>query len=174
VRLSCHHLGLLLALFAFSGCTSPNSSSNSAARAKTGRFMVAVNKSPFYKYGPAQAFGADFALNRGQQLTLVQRSFGFSKVMTDDGQSGYMPTEDLVPAPFVPPPATPPVLAARRKSGSSAGSGRLYSGPVRKSAPPQKLEGATPLFDVFDVPLPSNPEPANPAEPAPAKPPSPE
>jgi len=122
--------------------------------------MVGVKKSPFYKYGPAQAFGPDFALPQGQRLTLIDQSFGFSRVMTDDGISGFMPTEDLVPATPEPAPAAAPRMASRRgKSGSGGGDG-FYTGPVRKSRPIERIEDAPPLFDVFDVPLPSDPEPA--------------
>jgi hypothetical protein len=120
--------------------------------------MVGVKKSPFYKYGPAQAFGPDFALPQGQRLTLIDQSFGFSRVMTDDGISGYMPTEDLVPATPEPLPPAAPRMASRRDRGDTGSGGTFYNGPVRKSRPVERVEDAPPLFDVFDVPLPTDPD----------------
>lgn len=150
---------LFAALALFSGCAATNSGSTAAAaKPKAGRFMVGVKKSPFYKYGPAQAFGPDFALPQGQRLTLIEQSFGFSRVMTDDGVSGYMPTEDLIPAGAEPAP-TPaaPRLASRGRT--RGGSDDFYSGPVRKSRPIERMDDAPPLFDVFDeTPLPTDPE----------------
>lgn len=159
----------LALLAAFPACTTTKAkpgATASAAKPKAGRFMVGVKKSPFYKYGPAQAFGPDFALPQGQRLTLIDQSFGFSRVMTDDGVSGFMPTEDLVPAtPEPAPPAAPRMASRRGQTGSGSGE-RFYNGPVRKSRPIEPMDDAPPLFDVFDVPLPSDPEPAGkPAEP---------
>ena len=99
----------------------PRRTGRRRAKPKAGRFMVGVKKSPFYKYGPAQAFGPDFALPQGQRLTLVEHSFGFSRVMTDDGVAGFMPTEDLVPAPAEPAPAAAPRMASRRGGIAAAG-----------------------------------------------------
>lgn len=160
-------------LAAFPACTATKSkpgATASAAKPKAGRFMVSVKKSPFYKYGPAQAFGPDFALPQGHKLTLIDQSFGFSRVMTDDGIAGFMPTEDLVPASPDPlPPAAPRMASRRGRSGSGSGEG-FYNGPVRKSRPIEPMEDAPPLFDVFDVPLPTDPEPAESKEKADAKP----
>src|SRR5436190_14589667 len=101
----------LLSVAALSGCTT-------APEPRGGRFVVSAPHAPFYKYGPAQAFGADFALNRGQKVTVVENSFGFSKVTTDDGIAGFMPTDDLTPAPPEPAPqqrATPRTASRRAR-----------------------------------------------------------
>lgn len=151
---------LLATVVILSSCAANKKGSTAGKpKPKAGRFMVGVKKSPFYKYGPAQAFGPDFALPQGQRLTLIEQSFGFSRVMTDDGLSGYMPTEDLVVASPEPPPPTPaaPRMASRRSPGGGAVG--FYNGPVRKSRPIERVEDAPPLFDVFDMPLPSDPEP---------------
>lgn len=102
------------------------------------RFVVAVPKAAFYKYGPAQAFGPDFQLNEDTKVTIRQYSAGFSHVTTSDGISGYMSTDDLKPAP--PDPPTPEESAAA----------------ARKLRPlfPQKLKMDFPYFD--QAPLPEN------------------
>jgi hypothetical protein len=61
------------------------------------RCVVAVEHTPFYRYGPAQSFGPDFQLLRGNTILLLQRGFGFSQVLTDAGVVGFVPTEDLQP-----------------------------------------------------------------------------
>ncbi len=113
----------------------------------TDKYLVSVQSAQFYKYGPAQAFGADFNLTQGQKVTMLERQFGYSRVMLEDGEtSGYMATEDLKPAP----PEPPPKPAPARKI--SSGSGRMYSGkPKRSNVQPTPID---PLFDVNDVPLP--------------------
>ena len=49
----------------------------------TNKFLVSVKSAQFYKYGPAQAFGADFTLAQGQKVTMLERQFGFSRVMLE-------------------------------------------------------------------------------------------
>ena len=68
------------------------------------KYVVNTQRTLFYKLGPAQSTGPDFALYKGQQLTMQHRQFGFSQVMTEDGQSGYVATEDLAAAPPEPKP----------------------------------------------------------------------
>ncbi|MEA3209575.1 MAG: hypothetical protein QOE70_2632 [Chthoniobacter sp.] len=140
----------------------PGCDTSSTQAPASGRYVVSAPKSQFYKYGPAQPFGADFALPRGQRVTMVERAFGFSRVTTEDGQTGYVPTDDLAPAP--PEPAATLTL---RQTASRRGRGHAdapYTGTVRKTVPPQREEGATPLFDVYDVPLPTDPDRPHPAE----------
>ena len=74
---------------------------------KTDRYMITAMRTPFYRYGPAQATGADFVLMKGQNVTLLKRSFGYSQIMTADGQSGYVATEDIGPAPAPTPTPKP-------------------------------------------------------------------
>lgn len=113
-------------------------------------YVVSVRSAPFYKYGPAQAFGADMNLQSGQHVTMMTRQFGYSRVMLDDGVSGWVPTDDLKPAPAtpVPKPSPPPVSAMPWAN--------------RPNPAPSKFKPSPdPLFDVNDVPpppLPSKPE----------------
>jgi hypothetical protein len=132
-----------LALGVFGACTVPQS--------KTTSYLVSPATSEFYKYGPAQAFGADFALKRGDRVTMLRREFGFSQVRMEDGTTGYMATEDLKPAP------TPPPLARSR-----GGSPRH----VASRGSNVKPTPGDPLFDVTDIPLPL---PAQPEKPKPSK-----
>ncbi len=142
-------LCLLAAALSFlPGCTT-------GGGAGSGRYMVGAPKSPFYKYGPAQAFGADFALHRGQIVTVTENSFGFSKVTTDDGIAGYMPSEDLI---LAPPEPAPQLRATPRTASRRIRAEEPFSGAGRKR-PSSVIEPGLPLFDGIDLPLPSNAEP---------------
>ena len=99
-----------------------------------------------FRYGPAQSFGADFNLTEGQHVVMLKREFGYSRVMTDEGQSGYVATEDITPAP---PPASPGVnlsLPHRRLTQSGAGRGRT------SSANNRAVIQSGPLFSGEDLP----------------------
>ena len=41
--------------------------------------LVSVPNAPFYKYGPAQAFGADFELTQGQKVTMLNGSLATAR-----------------------------------------------------------------------------------------------
>jgi hypothetical protein len=118
--------------------------------------MVTVPRAQFYKYGPAQSFGADFVLPKGQRVILLERSFGFTKVMTEDGISGWIASEEVAPAP--PMPRSTIAAVGKRRGGNTPE--RMYSGP-RKNSNVQPVPG-DPLFDMSDLPpLPSD-EPEKP------------
>jgi hypothetical protein len=119
------------------------------------RFVVSADRAQFYKYGPAQSFGADFVLPKGQRVIMLQRSFGFSKVMTEDGISGWVASEEVRPA-----PPEPRQLASRRGADRGSGPERMFSGP-RKSSKVEPVPG-DPLFDMSDLPPPMPEEPALP------------
>ena len=127
----------LLGLLLLGGCALPQSPAR-----KTGQYQVSVPRAQFYKYGPSQSFGPDFVLVKGQRVTVTNHSFGFTKVVTQDGVTGYVASEELEPAPPDPvpvPAATPPPQLARRASG------KMRDGTVE---PTPEL----PLFDVNDMP----------------------
>ena len=117
--------------------------------------MVSVPQAQFYKYGPAQSFGADFVLPKGERVTMVQRSFGYSRVTTDQGIAGYISSDEVVPAP--PEPALVSSAPAQNR-------GEPKRAPKRSDV--RSTPGA-PLFDVNDVPmpLPGNPEPPSSSSP---------
>jgi len=131
------------------GCSSsapPPSSANGGPV----RYHVIAEETPFFKFGPAQANGPDFKLKKGRELIMLERHYGYSRVQTDDGDSGYTATDDIAPSPNQPSPDAAPV----KKTGGSGG----YS---RKSG------GRTPDFDQpNDAALPSTQPPND--EPAPS------
>ena len=64
-----------------------------------GLYVVSTPQTPMFRYGPAQSFGADFNLQQGQRVVMLRKEYGYSRVMTESGQTGYVATEDSVPAP---------------------------------------------------------------------------
>ncbi len=131
----------------------------------TGHYEVRV-ETPMYRYGPAQNFGPDMTLKQGQHVVLMRREYGYSRVMTDEGQSGYVATEDIVPT--APPKVAKvetnryPGLPAQwqgRTVVPSAGTRSRFSGPV--------LPGGA-LFNANELPpLPEHEGPGHPKEPKP-------
>ncbi len=70
----------------------------------------------FYSYGPAQSSGPDLALDHGVRVTMLSYEYGFSHVaIQSTGQAGYLPTEDLAPAPPLP-KSSPSVSSAASHS----------------------------------------------------------
>jgi hypothetical protein len=63
----------------------------------TDRYKVKADTTPFYIYGPQQPSGPDVSLKKDARLTMVSRSFGYSRVTTTDGKTGYVGTEDIEP-----------------------------------------------------------------------------
>lgn len=69
-------------------------------------YVVATEKTSFYRYGPQQGSGPDGELPKDTLVNLIRSSFGYSKVQVPStGQSGYVASEDIMPA-------TPTLLAA--------------------------------------------------------------
>lgn len=99
-------------LFFITGCTTEPVPMGS-------RFVVAAPTAGFYQNGPAQAVdlninehtfandlanfqrGPDYRLAKGTAVTMLKREMGYSKVVTDDGVTGYVANENLKPAPPV-------------------------------------------------------------------------
>jgi hypothetical protein len=130
----------MVALLILNACSNGKSPS-----ALTGSYIVSVPKAAFYKYGPAQSFGPDLQLTQGRKLTVLDHSYGFSHVMTDDGTTGYVANEDIKPAP------TAPVAAASQNPFPSSTPKGGSSNRNNKIDPSQKMPG----LDMNDVPLPS-------------------
>ena len=61
------------------------------------RYKVTAATSNFYLYGPQEPNGPDSVLKKDSKLTLIKREFGYSRVKTSDGQTGYVGTEDIGP-----------------------------------------------------------------------------
>jgi hypothetical protein len=129
-----------VALLLLNACTTARSHAPQAMR-----YIVSVPKAAFYKYGPAQSFGPDLQLPKGQKITKLDHSFGFSHVMTDDGTTGYIANEDIKPA-----PPEPAAAASQNPYASSTPKGKK---PNRNKNVDPSLKA--PGFDINDVPLPS-------------------
>jgi len=119
----------------------------------TGRwYSVAANQTPFYRYGPQQASGPDQQLPHDAIMKVIRPSFGCVKVQLQDGENGYVASEDIAPAaaalvaeklaPPPPPPAAPePSYAGQQEPGEQFD---LDSGDPRLIAPPEPLPLASP------------------------------
>jgi hypothetical protein len=111
-------------------------------------YSVAANQTPFYRYGPQQGNGPDSQLPRDSIMKVIRPSFGYVKVQLQDGESGYVASEDIRPAPatlvaerLAPPPAPLPAFAGPGEQF------QLDSEDPRLIAPPEPLPEPTPLPD---------------------------
>jgi hypothetical protein len=159
---------LLLVALLSAGCeTAPVATPGS-------RYVVNTTRAAFYKYGPAQSFGPDFNLVEGQRVTMMERSFGYSRVTTDEGVTGYIATDQIQLAPPEPFEARPVAsLTAPVSSSPDKRKGRKPRGEeartttTRSSGKPKRSSvhptPSDPLFDVTDVPAPLPQEPAAPS-----------
>lgn len=117
------------------------------------RYVVAVPKAGFYKYGPAQSFGPDFMLDEDTRLTINQYALGFSKVTTANGMVGFVSNDDIKPAP--PDPASPQESAMAKKR-----LGNVFSPKPKQNSDFHGTPGS-PLFENPDLPpLPENQKPS--------------
>ena len=131
-------LPLLTVLALLSGCA--------AKAVKVGsRYVVTAPKSAFYKYGPAQSFGPDTTLTQGTIVTMLESTWGFCHVMTENGMGGYVSSDDLKPAP--PAPATPTPTPATDSRKPQFFTGRPKQNTIRPTP-------GGPLFDMNDLPMP--------------------
>ena len=67
-------------------------------------YAVSAKMAQVYRFGPAQPTGADALLKQGQRMIMLRQEFGYSRVMTDDGMTGYVANDLITPAP---PPEKP-------------------------------------------------------------------
>lgn len=62
-------------------------------------FVVATEKTAFYRYGPQQGSGPDMELPKDTLVNLIRNSFGYSKVkIAESGQQGFVSSEDIMRA----------------------------------------------------------------------------
>jgi len=137
---------------AFSACKTNEIPSGS-------HYIVSAPKTAFYKFGPAQQGEADFTLNEGTKIIMLEHSFGFSRVMTTDGTAGWVSTDDVRPAP----PGTFTTSPNAKTNYTVQMNRNIFdqaTPPVKHSNVPPN---AAPLFDPGDNPLPLNPNPTTPA-----------
>ena len=88
----------LAVAFAFSAC-----GTSRPAKGDT-YYAVSARMAQVYRFGPAQPTGADALLKQGQRVIMLRQEFGYSRVMTDDGMTGYIANDLIAPAP---PPEKP-------------------------------------------------------------------
>ena len=69
-----------------------------------GYFAVSAKQAQVYRFGPSQPTGADALLKQGQRVMMLRQEYGYSRVMTDDGLTGYVANDLIAPAP---PPEKP-------------------------------------------------------------------
>lgn len=139
----------MICLAAFSACESQNSVPSGS------KFVVSANKASFYKFGPAQSFGPDFVLNEGARVTVLEYSFGYSRVMTEDGTAGFISTDDIKPV---------TVSYSTSRNVTTNYTTQLNRPMFEKPSSVEKhsnvpSNSSSPLFDQSDTPLPQNPEP---------------
>jgi len=152
MRFSISRLLVLIALVTsaklMSGCATvdapatgdqlPTVGDEAAAALGGDTYMVVKDFTPFYTLGPQQSTGPDLSLPQESRVTLIKRSFGFSKVRIDDGREGMVPTEAIAPAPADAPLVQfeePTSSAIRRVSSSSSGGRQSNYVPPAEFAP---------------------------------------
>ncbi len=67
-------------------------------------YAVSAKLAQVYRFGPSQPTGADALLKQGQRITMLRQEYGYSRVMTEDGLTGYIANDLIAPAP---PPEKP-------------------------------------------------------------------
>jgi len=60
-------------------------------------YIVTSKQAQVYRFGPAQPTGADAVLTVGQKVKMLRREYGYSRVMTGDGMSGYISNDFIAP-----------------------------------------------------------------------------
>ena len=130
----------------FNGCSS---SSLNTTGTVGGWYSVAASQTPFYHYGPQQGNGPDLQLPRDSIMKIIRPSFGYVKVQLQDGQGGYVASEDIQPASaalvaekLAPPPELPPPIVVGQ--GEQGEQFDLNSSDPRLVAPPEPLPEASP------------------------------
>ena len=111
-------------------------------------YSVSATQTPFYHYGPQQGNGPDLQLPRDSIMKVIRPSFGYVKVQLQNGENGYVATEDIAPASptlvaerLAPPPPPPPIFAGQGEEF------QLDSNDPRLIAPPEPLPEPSPSPD---------------------------
>jgi hypothetical protein len=145
----CFVLPALVALLA-AGCASALKPVLSGTTG--GWYSVASDQTPFYRYGPQQGNGPDKQLSHDSIMKVIRPSFGYVKVQLQDGENGYVASEDIHPAgaALVAEKLTPPPAPAQTYAGQGEHTGQgeqfgLDSDDPRLVAPPEPLPEPTPI-----------------------------
>jgi hypothetical protein len=142
---------VVLGLF-FTSCAEEKKSSATAATSGPW-YSVTAAQTPFYHYGPKQGNGPDSQLPRDSIMKVILPSFGYVKVQLQDGENGYVSSEDIGPAnpsvvaeKLAPPPSPDPVIASQDQDQEEQF--QLNSNDPRLIAPPEPLPEASPKPDL--------------------------
>lgn len=144
---------MLALVLASAGCASRSKLAGPAS----GFYLISAPTAEFFKYGPAQSFGADFILKKGERVTMLSRDWGFCRVLTENGVAGYVATEDIVAA-----PAPAPVKRIASTRGVPVPIGLPRGGASSRTSRPSGEFLGNPndaLFNVNDVPMPMPDDP---------------
>lgn len=134
-----------------------------------GFYAVTAKQTHIYRFAPGQITAADLTLKQGERLVMLRREYGYSRVMTGNGEKGFVATNDIGPA-----PPEPKGTAAGARDATLA----LTSGPRRgsgiSSANRSVIQSGS-LFGTGEVlPLPQDPDfPGIPPDTAPSRTPNP-
>ena len=71
-------------------------------------YAVSAKLAQVYRFGPSQPTGADALLKQGQRIVMLRQEYGYSRVMTEDGMTGYIANDLIAPAPPPEKPRTSP------------------------------------------------------------------
>ena len=100
VALACTGLALL------GGCAGSQPGKNDVY------YAVSAKQAQVYRFGPSQPTGADALLKQGQRIIMLRQEYGYSRVMTEDGMTGYIANDFIAPAPPPEKPRASPGIAA--------------------------------------------------------------
>lgn len=114
MKLAALFASLTAAAILISGCESTGALARVTKQITTPEggppYVVATEKTAFYRYSPQQGNGADMELPKETLVNLIRSSFGYSKVqLTSTGERGYVSSEDIMRA-------SPTLLASLTKA----------------------------------------------------------
>jgi hypothetical protein len=139
-----HFVPTLLCVILFGGCKGFETTKD------IGFYAVSAKRTRVYRFGPGQMSAGDTTLTEGSRLVMLRREYGYSRVMTPDGQKGFVLTADIEPARTEPGDSRGPNLAPQPPRGSGA--------PGVSSANRSVLQSGA-LFENTEVlPLPQDPD----------------
>lgn len=112
-------------------------------------YAVSAKQAQVYRFGPAQPTGADALLTQGQRVIMLRQEFGYSRVMTEDGLTGYVANDFIAPAP---PPEKPRAFPGSLAWGNLAPLPSTGTGMPGVSSANRAILQGTPLFGGDELP----------------------
>lgn len=120
-----------------------------------GFYSVKAERTRVFLFAPGHPSQGDVTLTQGQEIVVLRREFGYSHVMTVDGQKGYVATNDIEPKPGR--------MTAPARTGQTASQAPGSFPPRGPGAPNMSSANRTviqsgALFESTPPPLPQDPE----------------